>query len=218
MPEASLDYFSKISGLVEVSKFKDRTLLDIASGPKGGILTLLPSRLKVAVDPLFKTNLREMTSDINALAAMAEKVPIRDNTFDVVFCINALDHMAEPRTAMYEIFRVARKVLILMVHVVSPKRKALHSVFHSTYSRKLAFFRLLKGRRPLSYLIYTCASLLGILFNDEVFRIIQNGYGHPNYFTSSDILNIVAKSGFSIKTLKIIPDEFYRTLKMGYSQ
>lgn len=211
----SQDRFYKILSLVEVNKYKDKTLLAIGSGPKGGILTFLESnKLKVAVDPLFTRNMIEMTSNIDSLVAIAEDLPIRDNSFDVVFCINALDHMADPDNALYEIFRVTQKVFLLMVHVVPPKGKALHAVFHSTYRKRSIMSRLLKTPKPLSYILYFSFRVLSILVNADIRKIALDGYAHPHYLTLSDVMNILTRTGFSIEKLKITPDISYGTFKL----
>jgi len=212
----SLARFSKILSLVDLKEFKNKRLLDVGSGPKGGILTVLPrTELKVAADPLMNRNLIGTTSDIEPLLTTAEKLPIQDDSFDIVFCVNALDHMADPHKALYEIFRVTRKIFVLMVHVVSPKRKALHAIFHSTYIAKTVLSHLLETPKPLSHVVYGSFLFLSILFADSIRRIIQDGYAHPHYLSSLEIINTLAKTGFSIRKLKAIPDISYGTFKLN---
>jgi ubiquinone/menaquinone biosynthesis C-methylase UbiE len=95
--EESLDRFSKM-----LSLFNDYALsqslqpefrLDVGCGPYEGIFSVLEtSKAKctnVGVDSQLYQ--RRKSSQIAPIVATAEKLPIRSQAFDVVFCINALD-------------------------------------------------------------------------------------------------------------------------------
>jgi len=218
IPKESVDRFSKVLALLDKFKinYRNKTLLDIGSGPKGGILAWISSRqFKVALDPLLRTSLKEIMFNVNPLVGIAESLPLCDNSFNIVFCINVLDHAMDPEKVLREMFRVSRGTCVLMVHVVPLKRKIIHMLVHSTQSIKLLIYHLVRAPRPLAYIIWRIFKVLDIMFNEDILEIFGNGYAHPHYLSLSEVINIMTRVGFSIKTLKIVPDiSGYGTFKM----
>jgi len=84
--------------------------LDIGSGPEPEICDL-PGR-RYALDPLahfFRRQFGHSLSDQVAwVEGIGEDLPWRDGAFDVVLCLNVLDHTWEPRMAVRELLRVTR--------------------------------------------------------------------------------------------------------------
>jgi len=64
--------------------------------------------------------------------AMAERLPFRDQSFDVVTCFHTLEHTRDLAKAIAELRRVARKQLIVIV----PRQRR----FHYTLDLHLQFF------------------------------------------------------------------------------
>jgi len=64
--------------------------------------------------------------------AMAERLPFRSKSFDVVTCFHTLEHTRDLRAAIAELRRVARKQLIVIV----PRQRR----FHYTLDLHLHFF------------------------------------------------------------------------------
>lgn len=52
---------------------------------------------------------------IEYVAAKIEKLPFADNEFDTIICTHVIEHVLEPKTAIAELRRVARKRLIIVV-------------------------------------------------------------------------------------------------------
>lgn len=214
-PESMARYSNILELLPEKLDISNKTVLDIGSGPKAGILVLIPSaKSKVALDPLLKKDLRETRPEEIPLVGVAECLPIRDGSFDVVFSINMLDHTSDPYEVLQEIHRVVRGKLIMMVHIVPPKRKAIHAIFHSSYKVRHLLSPLRIAPKFLSYLISSIFKTLGLLINDKVYLIWRDGYAHPFYLTLSDVINSVMRLGFIVEKTKILPDK-YGALKLG---
>jgi SAM-dependent methyltransferase len=107
----------------EVHFGADSRVLDIGCGGSSVLLGLNEGRL-VGVDPLMDRYLEKFPflrqrSDIEWINAMAEEIEF-DEPFDVVFAINALDHVYDPAQAVGHIAGVLRSgghcVVTLNVH------------------------------------------------------------------------------------------------------
>jgi len=160
-------------------------ILDVGSGPYGGVpFFLSTSCFKVSIDPVFgKTGeflKKGLGEDINITQAVGESLPFIPDAFDLVFCINTLDHSYNPLTILKEIHRVLSKsgVLVMMVHVVTPIEKLLHHLVYKT--------RLRRASKAV-------ARLAGIIGSN----ILKDGIKHPFYFTHNDVVELLSHSGFS---------------------
>jgi len=108
---------------------KTKNILDLGCGPVP-ILHILPNaNLMVAADPLNEEykNKFPRKNYIIYKTFMAEKIPYEDAIFDIIFCINALDHMANPEEAFKEMIRVLKHngLLYLEFQNTSPLSKFL---------------------------------------------------------------------------------------------
>ena len=89
--------------------FSNSSIADIGSGPQG-ILHTIDAKLKVAVDPLMN-EYREQGYDVDANNVVAKCRPAEHLfsgtittcwlwQFDYIVCLNALDHMKDPKEAI----------------------------------------------------------------------------------------------------------------------
>jgi len=105
-------YMIKKLGLDNLLYLKDKYVLDIGSGPMGGILQFLPCKLKASLDPLNDEYLKHFPDFYNPnivyLTAKAEDTGICDDAYDLITCINALDHMEHPENALFEMKRILK--------------------------------------------------------------------------------------------------------------
>jgi len=88
--------------------------------------------------------------DLSPAAADMEWLPFADETFDVVFCRQALHHSSTPRQAVREMFRVAKTGGHVLL-VSEPCRTAYHRI-KEWYERKRHGLRLEKGEGLLQRL------------------------------------------------------------------
>jgi len=81
----------------------DKVLVDVGSGPEG-ILHVLDGKRKIAIDPLMdeykSLGYRITDNNVECICCDAESIAELDLTADVVFCLNALDHMQDPKLAL----------------------------------------------------------------------------------------------------------------------
>lgn len=106
--------------------FTELTLIDVGSGPEG-ILHVLEAKRKIAVDPLMdlfgEIGYNVQANDVEAVALSAEDLWKLSCSADIVFCLNALDHMRNLPTAAKQIIELIRPggFLILCVDLRPPR-------------------------------------------------------------------------------------------------
>lgn len=115
--------------------FQDKKALEIGCSPFALIHGITASRFKVGIDPCaasdkFKAFYRD--NAVCHIAGMAEYLPFKDGSYDVVICINTLDHFLDPEAALKEIFRVLKKEgqILLVTHTLSLYRKVIPVLAH----------------------------------------------------------------------------------------
>jgi ubiquinone/menaquinone biosynthesis C-methylase UbiE len=141
-------------------------ILDVGCGPTCAIQLFGPG-FKIFLDPLmnsYKKTYKIRLPEGDKISGTAERIPLKDNSIDVVFCVNALDHMISPEMALDEIRRILKKdgffILGLFIH---PGFTAIARRFIEKY---LPFLR--EDAHPYSY---TKKSIRELLKN---FFFIQN--------------------------------------------
>lgn len=99
-------HLDDIKGLVNIDENID--VLDIGCGIST-VLHWLPGR-RIGIDPLA-LHYRQIYSypkDVEIQKASGENLPFQNETFDVIFCSNCIDHMESPKMAISEVMRVLR--------------------------------------------------------------------------------------------------------------
>ncbi|MFC1839784.1 class I SAM-dependent methyltransferase [Thermodesulfobacteriota bacterium] len=143
-------------------------ILDVGCGPTCAT-RLFPSGLKIFLDPLMDSYGKTYSGTLPEgakLTCTAETIALSDDSADIVFCVNALDHMIYPGKALSEIKRVLKAdgtfVLGLFLH---PPPIAWIRRFIDKY---LPMFR--EDAHPYSYTVKSTKKMLGefFLIKDEV--------------------------------------------------
>jgi len=102
-------------------KTKGMAILDVGCGPLGGLCSKIKdAKMLVGVDTLAEEYKRIIKADnILLKSCAAENIPANDNSFDIVFCTNVLDHTNNPERAIKEMHRVLKPggKLYLLVHL-----------------------------------------------------------------------------------------------------
>jgi hypothetical protein len=168
-------------------------ICDVGSGPHGGILPFIPIHcLKVSVDPIFGSiPCSEVASrKFIPVVGVGESLAFRNGVFDVVFCINALDHSAMPDRLLDNIFNVLKSegMLVLMVHVVTPMEKLMHLVFRFVHHRLRESSIVLLSKNMIDLLSHR---LFGL-------SVATDSYLHPIYFTVKEFNSLVHRKGFIV--------------------
>jgi len=103
-------YLIEKLGLDNLLYLCDKTVLDIGSGPMGGILQFIDCYDKISIDPLNKEYLENFPEFFNPnivyFSKGAENISLPVDSVDLVTCINALDHVDNPQTVLEEVVKV----------------------------------------------------------------------------------------------------------------
>jgi len=109
--ERVLSRYAPIISGISKSLQANSTILDVGCGPTCAG-QLFDAGLKTYLDPLMDSYLMKYQDKLpegEKISSTAEQMPFHDFSFDVVLCINALDHMINPAKALSEIHRVLKK-------------------------------------------------------------------------------------------------------------
>jgi ubiquinone/menaquinone biosynthesis C-methylase UbiE len=144
-------------------------ILDVGCGPTCAT-QLFESGLKLYLDPLmdsYKNTYSETLPEGEKVTCTAEKIPLNDNCADLIFCVNALDHMIDPKSALFEIRRVLKEkegIFVLGLFLHPP----FVAVLRRFIERYLPIFR--EDAHPYSYTIKSTRKMLKDYFSimDEV--------------------------------------------------
>ncbi len=96
-----------------------KRVLDIGCGPRGSLEWADMTAQRVGLDPLVADymNLGADHHGMEYVAAGSEKIPFPDGHFDIVTCLNALDHVDNLDATIREIKRVTRKGGLFLLSV-----------------------------------------------------------------------------------------------------
>jgi ubiquinone/menaquinone biosynthesis C-methylase UbiE len=97
--------------------FKGKKVLEVGGGM--GLINFIDmSCLNVGVDPLYYYLRNKLTnSKAYLIAGIGEKLPFKSNTFDIILCLNVLDHSIHPKEVIKEIKRVLKSDGLLILHL-----------------------------------------------------------------------------------------------------
>ena len=106
--------------------FKGKYLIDLGSGPEGILCSIPEAGCRVQVDPLFGEFERQgfkHPQRVACMTAACESVPLPAGRFDVVFCMNMLDHCQDPAAVVKEAAQLMRHdgMFILCVDMRPPE-------------------------------------------------------------------------------------------------
>lgn len=107
----------------DFSSFVNKRVLEVGCGCSGPIHYINRPCFNVGIDPLLHNykDLLDSASTTHLVTSIVEKLPFKDGSFDIVLCVNTLDHVMDPQAALREIRRVMvpGAPLLLKVHVFS---------------------------------------------------------------------------------------------------
>ncbi|MDD3051267.1 MAG: methyltransferase domain-containing protein [Candidatus Cloacimonetes bacterium] len=106
-------YFMNIAGENNTEFLTDKIIVDFGCGPRGSLHWITNSRLNIGVDILanryfdsFKSALKN--HNMLYLQCSEKNIPVPDNTADIVFTMNSLDHTDKPETMCSELIRILK--------------------------------------------------------------------------------------------------------------
>ena len=116
-------FFGEIEKIVS---FKDKQMLDVGCGAVTSVLRIVENGAKYGIDPMMSDygRIYDLDKNITWITAVAENLPFKPYSFDIVFSSNALDHFDNPSKAIKEIERVLKPdgFLILTVDIFPSHR------------------------------------------------------------------------------------------------
>jgi 2-polyprenyl-3-methyl-5-hydroxy-6-metoxy-1,4-benzoquinol methylase len=101
--------YTSVFGMTD-DDYRDKNVLDIGCGPRGSLEWAHMARRRVGLDPLAD-EYQKLGADKHAMEysnSPSEIIPFDDGTFDIVTCLNALDHVDDFDKTVAEIKRVTR--------------------------------------------------------------------------------------------------------------
>lgn len=101
--------FTTIYGLTRAD-YQGKKVIDIGCGPRGSLEWATMAAERVGLDPLASKylGLRTKRHGMTYVNAAAESIPFPDGYFDIVTCLNALDHVDDVWKTIAEIKRITR--------------------------------------------------------------------------------------------------------------
>jgi ubiquinone/menaquinone biosynthesis C-methylase UbiE len=102
--------YTELFGLSRTD-YEGKRVLDIGCGPRGSLEWADMTAQRVGLDPLVPQYLK-LGADKHKMeycAAPSEHIPYADGYFDIVACLNALDHVNDFQQTVREIKRVVKK-------------------------------------------------------------------------------------------------------------
>jgi len=88
----------------------DSSVIEVGSGAHGLIFFFGTDRA-VGVDPLavqYRSLFAQWQARVTTVAALGERLPFNDQSFDIVLCDNVIDHAEDPEGIVSELVRVLR--------------------------------------------------------------------------------------------------------------
>lgn len=103
--------------------FSTDSILDVGSGAFPLVNWLDHCSRRASLDPLnsqFKEQGFPQNPGVEYVDGLAEKIPFPDQSFDQVLLFNMLDHLEDWTMAVAEALRVARRSVLIHVHIDGP--------------------------------------------------------------------------------------------------
>jgi 2-polyprenyl-3-methyl-5-hydroxy-6-metoxy-1,4-benzoquinol methylase len=124
------------------SDYDGKRVLDIGCGPRGSLEWADMTAQRVGLDPLVPGYLK-LGADkhkMEYVASRSENIPFPDGHFDVVACLNALDHVDDLNATIREIKRVSKPggTFLLSVEVDHPPTPTEPITINENTLRKLS--------------------------------------------------------------------------------
>lgn len=166
-----------------LSRLPYKTVLDVGCGDGGLLETIRPQAHYTGVDisPTQLTAFRKLLratkkNSVRLVQADVTKLPFADNSFDVAFACDVLEHVLEPEKVLTEIDRVVKD--------------NGYVIFSIPNERLLQFARLVTFRFPLRSPDHLYS--LGVSDVTKQFPRVISFIGIPVYFSQTlSLINIV---------------------------
>lgn len=90
--------------------FNSKSILEVGCSPAAAIHSLKEARFRVGIDPLTNEWGHFLPrNNTHYIQGKGEYLPFTSETFDLVLCLNTLDHVQSPIATLKEIYRVLKR-------------------------------------------------------------------------------------------------------------
>jgi len=114
---------NKVIDIIQNTDFNSnptQKIIEIGCSPVANIHRI-NAKKKIGLDPLVVDLKQFYDTDVQMICGRAEQIPIVDNYFDVILCVNALDHMEDMEKSLSEMHRILKKGGSLYLKILSYK-------------------------------------------------------------------------------------------------
>ena len=150
------EYLDKISSIYELPENPEHAM-DVGCGPYGGVSLVYNAKHWTLVDVLnnvYKDMVKRDPRFIY-LACAGEDVSVTDNSFDVIFSTNALDHTEDRMKCENEIYRTLKPDGIFALVVHCRTKEQLNEGHKQVFTPELLLKEFSSiGFSPINYIIY----------------------------------------------------------------
>jgi len=197
----------------KLPKNKTYKLLDVGAA-EGYLKTLLPKNIKYySLDIMGKPDYKHNLDDF--------PIPIRNNQFDIIVCLETLEHTSYPHRIMKELLRISKPEALFFLSM--PNEYNFYCRFNYLIGKKtsvqepfmvvekyrhihlprvkdiLNFFSYYLNIKEIDYKWYSCTGSHGKGFKKKISLIIDKIINkfvkiHPSLFTRSVIIKGIRKS------------------------
>lgn len=147
---------------VEPELFAGKRVLEIGCSPSAEIHLLARAGLRVGIDPLASEWAQLYLGGTHHVQGAGERLPFKAGAFEVILCLNVIDHVHDPAAILTE----ARRVLKAGGHL---------ALFSNTFSAPRMVRRWLGLLDPPHPHHFSDAELLGLV-QRVGFRVLQHGH------------------------------------------
>ena len=146
------------STISPIAKFyKQSNWLSVGNGRYGLDSYRLKRKFNINVYPTdISENMLKYAKDNNIIKEYGveniESLSFKDNSFDIIFCKEALHHLPRPIIGIYEMLRVASEAVILIEPIDEPFQTNVNIRKYFLTVIKALFWEILNKRRVIAYL------------------------------------------------------------------
>ncbi|HEX9665146.1 MAG TPA: methyltransferase domain-containing protein [Thermodesulfobacteriota bacterium] len=100
-----------MAGEADASFLQDKIVADFGCGPRGSLCWAKNARLRIGIDVLSEkyTSFNIASHDMCYVCSTEKQIPLPSDYVDVLFTLNALDHVSDFEKMCCEIFRIIAK-------------------------------------------------------------------------------------------------------------
>ena len=180
---------------VDYEESKNKNILDIGIGTRSPMY-FIKSKIFVAIEPQDISKIIEPWKRSIVLRGIAEYLPFKENSFDIIISINVLDHVIRPDLFISECSRVLKDggKFLLHIHVLNEKFRIFRKILN-------------KLDKPHPH-HFTRNELIDMLM--KKFNEIDNEHNLGGITTEK---NLLFKGKFKLIIGNIMMDEIYLIVK-----